>query len=525
MNAIILAAGIGSRLSPLTDNTPKSLIKIKGEPIIERQIKYLKEVRIKEIIIVTGFLHEKFDYLIKKYGVKLIYNDKYNIYNNSYSMYLVKEYLKNTYILEGDVYLTRNFLKTDLKNSTYFSGIKEEFNSEWILKFNEDNNINEISIGGGTDYIMSGISYWTMEDSKKIKVKLEELAGENSFKNLFWDNVVKENLKEFKVKTSKIDSTDWFEIDTINDFKKAEEFLVVMGQKDGKSSDSILGVDIRKIQKIELDILLEFDRICKKYNIKYQLFAGTLLGAIRHKTFIPWNDDIDVCMERSEYDKFVSVVDNELPSEYFFQTYERDPVYINKFAKIRRNGTMFMEKLVRDLDMHHGLYIDIFPLDNIELHSIKGKYQLWLLKIIDSLFKYRLSARYETLEPGYERAKAKLKYNIVKTLPIPKIKVENWVLKLMTKFNHKDTEYLADLANPETSVLKKFMMRRETIEDSMLWEFEGHKFPVPKAYDEVLTRAYGDYMQVPDYYNRVSHHNIIKVDLDTKEGNYLRRNI
>ncbi len=285
--------------------------------------------------------------------------------------------------------------------------------------------------------------------------------------------------------------------------------------KDGKSSDSILGIDIKKIQKIELDILLEFHKICKKHDIKYQLFAGTLIGAVRHKGFIPWDDDIDVCMLRSEYNRFLAVVEDELSSEYFFQTYETDPNYINKFAKIRKNGTMFMEKLVKGVDMHHGLYIDIFAMDNVQLDTLKGKHQIWMLRTIDSIFKYRVKARHETLNPGSERSKAKFKYNIMKILPISKARIEKYVLNIITKFNHEPTEYVADLANPAEGVLEKFMMRRETIEDSIELEFEGYKFPCPKAYDEVLTRAYGNYMHQPEVENRVSHHNIVKIDLDT----------
>lgn len=225
MNAIILAAGMGTRLRPLTEDTPKALVKVNGEPMMERQIKLLKEKGIDEIIVVTGYLHEKFDYLADKYGVKLIYNDKYDVYNNGYTMYIIREYLKESYILEGDVYLTNNFLKTDLKDSTYFSGIKEDFNNEWILKFNENNNLLDIQIGDGRDYIMSGVSYWTKDDSKIIREELEEIVREKGFDNLLWDNIVKDNLDEFNINIEKINSNDWFEIDSIEDLQKAEEYV------------------------------------------------------------------------------------------------------------------------------------------------------------------------------------------------------------------------------------------------------------------------------------------------------------
>ena len=225
MNAIILAAGMGTRLRPLTDNTPKALVKVNGEAMIEKQIKYLRQIGINDIIVVSGYLNEEFNYLSHKYGVKLIFNDKYDVYNNGYTMYLVREYLKDSYVIEGDVYLTRNFLKDNLESSTYFSGEKEEFDSEWILTFNESDRVRDISIGGGSAYIMSGISYWVAEDSKRIKEKLEQLVASDGFENLFWDDIVKDNLDEFDIKRSKIDSTDGFEIDSIADLQKAEEFL------------------------------------------------------------------------------------------------------------------------------------------------------------------------------------------------------------------------------------------------------------------------------------------------------------
>lgn len=111
MRAILLAAGMGTRLRPLTENTPKSLIKINEEPLLERQLKFLKEIGIEEIYIVTGYLNEKFEYLKEKYNVNLIYNKYYNKYNNIYSMFLAKEFLGNSYVIDADVYLTKNFLK------------------------------------------------------------------------------------------------------------------------------------------------------------------------------------------------------------------------------------------------------------------------------------------------------------------------------------------------------------------------------------------------------------------------------
>ena len=103
MKAIILAAGLGTRLRPMTENTPKALVKVNQKPLVEYQIEFLKERGIDEIIIVIGYLKEQFDYLKEKYGVRLVFNDKYADYNNFYSLYLVKEDLANTALLSACV--------------------------------------------------------------------------------------------------------------------------------------------------------------------------------------------------------------------------------------------------------------------------------------------------------------------------------------------------------------------------------------------------------------------------------------
>ena len=221
MRAILLAAGMGTRLRPLTLETPKPLIKINGESIIERQIKYLKEIGINEIIVVTGYLKEKFNFLKDKYGVKIIQNDKYDVYNNIYTMYLVKDFLEDSYVIEGDIYLNRNFLKKDIKESSYFSAPKYEYTDEWILRIDDKNNVIDIETGSENgQYIMCGVSYWNRSDANFIIEKLENCINEEEFTELFWDNIVKYNIKDINIKIEKINSDDVYEIDSLNDLKK-----------------------------------------------------------------------------------------------------------------------------------------------------------------------------------------------------------------------------------------------------------------------------------------------------------------
>lgn len=220
MKAIILAAGMGTRLRPFTNDVPKPLTKIMGEPIIERQINYLKEKCINDIIVIVGYKKEQFYYLENKYNVKLIYNDKFNQGNTLYSMYMARDYLGDHYVLEGDDYLINNFIDPSIKRSAYFGAKKEWHSNEWLLFSDENNKVNKIVIGTDRNqYIMSGISFWSKEDSIKIKRLLEKYVQEDNWKSKIWDDVVIENLDEFDVKLIKLNDGDTFEIDNEYDLR------------------------------------------------------------------------------------------------------------------------------------------------------------------------------------------------------------------------------------------------------------------------------------------------------------------
>lgn len=226
MRAIILAAGMGTRLRPLTLDTPKPLIQINNESIIERQIKLLSEIGIDEVVIVTGYLNEKFDFFKDKYGVTIIHNDKYDVYNNIYTMYLVRNYLKDSYVIEGDIYITRNFLKNDIKKSTYFSAKKYDYENEWILRVDENDRVVKIETGSeDNQYIMCGVSYWNEEDANFIINKLEKYISENNFHELFWDDIIKDNIEKLNIKIEKIDTNDVYEIDSIKDLENLNKLI------------------------------------------------------------------------------------------------------------------------------------------------------------------------------------------------------------------------------------------------------------------------------------------------------------
>lgn len=225
MKAIILAAGLGTRLRPMTDNTPKALIKVKDKPLVEYQIEFLKEKGIDEIIVVVGYLHEQFDYLKEKYNVELVFNDKYAEYNNFYSLYLVKEKLADSYVIDADNYLFKNMFRTDIDHSTYFSVYREDCENEWFLIYGDDYKVQDIIVDSKAGRILSGVSFWDKETAEKIVSFIDKAYESNEFMNLYWDNMVKDNIEKLDVYVEELEPNSIYEIDSVKDYNKLEEIL------------------------------------------------------------------------------------------------------------------------------------------------------------------------------------------------------------------------------------------------------------------------------------------------------------
>lgn len=231
MRAILMAAGMGTRLRPLTENTPKSLIEVNGMSLLERQIINLKEIGIDEIIVLTGYLHEKFDDLVEKYKLIKVVNDKYDIYNNIYTMYLVREYLEDAFVIDADNYITRNFLpRVKPETSVYYSACKENIIGEWILKYDESGKIFGVDIGKEGDepsFIMSGASFWNAKDASLICKKVQEAVEIDNSMDIYWDNIAVDNLCNMEVYIERIESDDIFEIDTLADLEYLKNKLEI----------------------------------------------------------------------------------------------------------------------------------------------------------------------------------------------------------------------------------------------------------------------------------------------------------
>lgn len=217
MNAIILAAGMGTRLRPLTNEIPKCLVRVSGVPMVERQIQYLHEAGIMDITLVSGYKAEKLEYLKEKYGVDIVFNEQYDTCNNIYSLYKVLDRFGDSWVVEGDVYMQGNCFTTDIHQSTYFAKWHEYYENEWGLETDQCGKLVKINIGSGQGCVMSGISYWNHNDSFQIASELFSVIAQGDYKNLFWDNMVLKLYKDLNINVKRFDSI--CEIDTVEDLK------------------------------------------------------------------------------------------------------------------------------------------------------------------------------------------------------------------------------------------------------------------------------------------------------------------
>lgn len=217
MNAIILAAGMGTRLRPLTNDRPKCLVEVNGVPMVERQIQFLKEKGIDDITLISGYKAEALEFLKEKYGVDIVFNYRFDTCNNINSLYIVRDRFHDTYIMEGDVYMDNNVLLSEVTQSTYFSK-KKEYENEWGLVVDESNRLVEINIGAGDGFLMSGISYWKKEDCLKIISHMEEVYATKDYTNLYWDNMVLDIYPKLDIYVKEIEGI--YEIDTPEELKE-----------------------------------------------------------------------------------------------------------------------------------------------------------------------------------------------------------------------------------------------------------------------------------------------------------------
>ncbi|GFI55955.1 N-acetylmuramate alpha-1-phosphate uridylyltransferase [Clostridiales bacterium] len=221
--AIFIAAGFGSRMVPITLNTPKPLVRVKGQRIIDSLLDAVVAVGIEEIYLVRGYLAEQFDQLLYKYpNIKFIENPAYNEANNISSLMCVRSLLQNAYVFEGDMLLSNKALVTKYQYSSNYLGVPVSVTDDWCFE-TKNNQITKVSVGGTNCHQMIGISYWTTEDGKKLEEHIAAVYNAPGGKEKYWDQVPLEfYLHEYKITVRPCTFEDIIEIDTFRELKQID---------------------------------------------------------------------------------------------------------------------------------------------------------------------------------------------------------------------------------------------------------------------------------------------------------------
>jgi CTP:phosphocholine cytidylyltransferase-like protein/thiamine kinase-like enzyme len=272
-NAIILAAGFGSRFVPITYELPKGLIPVKGEPLLERQLRQLKEKGIKDIIIVVGYLKEKFDYLIDKFGVQLVYNHEYATKNNLASLYCVRSFLKNSYILCADNWIQENIFDSTEEKSWYSCVYKTGPTSEWCVKTDNSGRIIDVTIGGSDSWVMYGPVFLSKNFSEIFINDIEKYYRMPEKENYMWENVFIDEIKRLDLYINKQDGNNVYEFENFDELR----------QFDPDYSNRTPNTLIKTIENV---FNITENEIVNIKNIKAGMTNKTFIFSIKDKSYI-----------------------------------------------------------------------------------------------------------------------------------------------------------------------------------------------------------------------------------------------
>lgn len=240
-------------------------------------------------------------------------------------------------------------------------------------------------------------------------------------------------------------------------------------------------MELKELQEIIYGILVEFDRVCQKYDIKYSMEGGTLLGAVKYGDFVPWDDDIDVIMLRSEYERFLELAPRELREDYFLQSYHNVPEFPLNYAKLCYTKSEIYDYAYSPIKtMNHGVFMDIFPIDYVE--PAKMYNQLHIIGLLTGARKTKLKILYGKI-PVWK----KLCYRVVSWLPL------NVLRKLMdracTKYNNSDTGFCYEVCNAN----KKFKSLPSSMYQNLTTlRFRNREFLAVSGYDQFLRSRFGE---------------------------------
>lgn len=262
---------------------------------------------------------------------------------------------------------------------------------------------------------------------------------------------------------------------------------------------------LRKVQLAQVIALDEIVRICDTHGLRYYLAGGSMLGAVRHGGFIPWDDDLDISMPRDDYERFAEICESELGEEFELQSVEKEPNYNLFLAKVRIKNTRLVDRVTANLDINQGIYVDIFPLDNCD--GIDKA-------LIKRAKRFGTLAKIKAVKLGIAR-----KTGFIKNLSIFAVRLfagfmsidslNKKVYKTMTC--HKGGDMYINFCSQYG--YKRQTMPKQWFGNGTPYMFEGKEYMLPSEYDKVLINIYKDYMKLPPKEKQKTVHDFIEVDL------------
>lgn len=225
-NAVIMAAGTSSRFAPLSYETHKGLLTVRGEVLIERQIRQLKEAGIDEIVLVSGYMKERFEYLKAKYGIKIVENNEYDRRNNHSSIYAARDFLGNSYVCSSDNYFVKNPFEKQVSEPYYAALYANGSTAEWCIGEGADGYIDRISVGGENSWYMMGHVFWDERFSRRFIEILEREYDTPEIKDKLWEAVYAEHLDELKLRIRGYEDDYIFEFDSLDELRQFDESYV-----------------------------------------------------------------------------------------------------------------------------------------------------------------------------------------------------------------------------------------------------------------------------------------------------------
>ncbi len=274
---------------------------------------------------------------------------------------------------------------------------------------------------------------------------------------------------------------------------------------------------LKKIWAVELDLLKHLLDVCKKHNINVQVFAGTLLGAIRHKGMIPWDDDIDVAMTREDFKRLCAIAPQEFKEPYFFQTALSDRHFYFPYGRLRNSLTTGVAIGNESVDYNNGIFIDVFPLDGLPASSLWDRLQLCLMRVVVKCCTTH--TRGCRKNNSFIEILSRILRPVILLMPFSWwVAIYDRVLALWTR----RTERIGLRTHFEFG--RKYCILKSELADTIEVPFENLLVPVPRAYDTVLSRIYGDYMSFPPPEQRGRwHEGQIHFEPDVPYKEYLAR--